>query len=131
MIVFNTGFMDKYASLVDNTVPSDEFWNKQEKRPYFTLEAVEWIVSLNIAKCFIIDNVSFESADGMINYFPVTTKLMNIDESKKTFIPLVYHALITSEVSNMLCRNKLQLRIELGNVPEGLIPGFPVKIIVT
>ena len=128
IIIFYTSYMYKYSHLYSDGIPSKEFWDKQQNRPYFTKEAAQWIVELNIAKCFIIDNVSFEGNDGAKDYFPVTTTLMNVDENNKTFVPLIYHANISNKIYKISQNNKLFCRIELGNTPKGIIPGYSVRI---
>lgn len=128
IIIFYTSYMQKYSDLYLDGIPSSEFWDKQKKRPYFTQEAAQWIVDLGIAKCFVIDNVSFEGLNGSKDFFPVTTTLMNVNENSKTFIPLVYHAKISEEIYMLSRKNQFFCSIELGNTPEGILPGYSVKI---
>lgn len=47
---------------------------------------------------------------------------MNINENNKTFVPLVYH-INTPQVNNVS-----DCSVRLGNVPAGIIPGFPVSV---
>jgi len=132
IIVFYTGYMSKLENNYTSGNPDSDFWAEQSNRPYLTIDAVEYLNELNIAKAYIIDNVSFEASTGMANNFPVTSLLVNHNEDTKDFTPLIYHIIIDKQNLEYIQvnRDKIKIRIELGNVPTGNISGYSVKVIL-
>jgi hypothetical protein len=118
-----TGFMNKAKSSIknDGTVDDSIF---SIKRPGLTVEAAKYISKLDIFGAIVIDSISFEPKEGSVNNgFETTRALMNINEGSRSFTPLIYHA----KTPNMEA-NYSDCSIRLGNVPYGIIPGFPVSI---
>lgn len=123
VLFFVTGFMNKIEGMIgDDGVVHDEIF--KVRRCGISLAGAEYISNLDIFGAIIIDSISFEPTGvDAVPGFLSTTELMNVDRGKKTFTPLIYHAKTPSS------ENKYDsCSIRIGNVPSGIIPGFPVSI---
>jgi len=128
IVIFYTGYMENKSNYSNGT-PNDIFWENQADRPHLIAEAVEFLNKIDIATTYAIDNVSFEKPGSDKENFPVTSNLINLKEDN-SFKALVYHIIITKEDLILMKDNmcKLKVKIELGNVPRGVIRGYSVSV---
>ena len=118
-----TGFMNKIKQDVDRNGKLDEGVFTLP-RAGILLSAAEYIAEMEMFGAIVIDSISFEPNDGGSKTgFETTTTLMHINEQKQTFLPLIYHAKTPDAEGNYG-----SCSIRLGNVPVGIIPGYPVSV---
>lgn len=122
ILFFVTGFMNKIEQYInkDGSVSDVVF---TLPRAGISGEASKYISEMDVFSYIIIDSISFETEESKKNGFETTFNLMNIKENEKTFTPLVYHAKTPSKKNGY---NSCSIR--LGNVPCGIIPGYPVSV---
>jgi len=120
-LIIKTGYMDKIEGMCDeNGNTSSEIFSIS--KPGLKIEAAKYISELDLFSMILIDSISFESKESQEKKFHTTHYLMNINEEKKTFTALVYH-IKTPKVEKVE-----DCSVRLGNVPKGIIPGFPVSV---
>jgi len=119
-LIIKTGFMNKISHLINEDGSADpEIFSIP--KPGISIEAAKFISELDLFSVILIDSISFESLESKDKFFHTTHYLMNIDEKNKKFTPLVYHIKTPPE-------NIDSCSIRIGNVPSGIIPGFPVAV---
>lgn len=125
ILFFITGFMNRAEKYIGKSgIPDKEIFSIP--RAGLQKEAAEYISSLNMFGGIIIDSISFEPNEpGNSVGYETTSILMNINESKRNYTPLVYHAKTPNHD-----RKHHDCSIRIGNVPSGVVPGYPVSILI-
>ena len=119
IILLKTGLMDEVMEVVKDGRPDyDRLDEIHKRRPGIAMEGARYLARIGIAKVVAIDHLTFERADGIPKGLMATQVMMNKDEERRTFVPIVYHVhrTTTSEFKE-LAKGKIHARIELGNVP--------------
>ncbi len=132
IILCRTGLMDKILEIVDEQgVPDyDKLKKIQKNRTGLKIEGAKLLAKLDIAHAYLIDNISFETLEDSKKGFVSTQLLMNPNEKERTFAPLVYHIAKTTkqEFKSLIELKNIYVRIELGNILDILLPGYPVSV---
>lgn len=118
-----TGFMEKIDGFIGKNGNIDK--NILDiTRAGLLLDAAEFVRDLNLFSAIVIDSISFEPSGGeKTSGIETTTALMNIDEQRQDFTPLIYQARTPSLVPHCTVCS-----IILGNIPAGIVPKYPVSI---
>ena len=132
IILFRTGLMDNVLQTVKaNGVPDyHQLDSTQENRAGILPDGAVLLTQLHIASAYMIDNISFETNEGSKNGFAATQILMNPNQRKRTFAPLIYHVVKTlSKEFDEIARDYAHAQITLGNIPRNSpLQGYPVAV---
>jgi len=119
-LYIETEFMKNNMKNVINGVPNNDFFNSEKVS---LSEDVAIMLGKNkLIKGIMIDSISFECEssrrEGMTNTF----NIMGINTNVGIFKPLIYHIKTPNKKYEFVS-------IRMGNVPNGIIPSYPVEII--
>ena len=119
IILLKTGLMDEVMQIVKDGKPDyDRLEAIHKRRPGIALDGARYLARIGIAKVVAIDHLTFERADGIPAGLMATQVMMNRDEERRTFVPIVYHvSRTTTPEFKELAKGRIHARIELGNIP--------------
>jgi len=130
IILLKTGIMDKAMTVVKDGSPDYKLLDEiADTRPGINLDGARYLSSLGIAKVIAIDSIAFEQPEGIPDGLRATQVLMDRDEERRTFVPIIYHiSRTTTPEFQELAKGRIHARIELGNVPDHRpLPNYPIS----